>query len=106
MPIHIEGEVAPVLSWIANVSQRNAPGAISAIAFIVNPVSPRVAFISGADVSAMILLFPQCCASGLFLGPKKRDKPQCERALILRDHHASAPVIERPVGRVAAVLQA
>lgn len=48
IPIHIEGAVAPVPPWIAKVSQRKAPGAISAIAFIVRPVRPKVAFISGA----------------------------------------------------------
>ncbi len=40
------------------VSQRKAPGAISAMAFIVNPVKPRVGFISTGASSAMcILLF-------------------------------------------------
>src|ERR1700727_221585 len=48
IPIHIAGAVLPVAPWIANVSQRNAPGAMSAMAFIVRPVRPRVAFISGA----------------------------------------------------------
>src|SRR5580698_2695932 len=48
----MEGAVAPVAPWMANVSQRNAPGAIRAIAFIVRPVRPKVAFISGA-VSAI-----------------------------------------------------
>ena len=48
MPIHMEGAVAPVAAWIANVSHRKAPGAISAMAFIVRPVRPSVAFISGA----------------------------------------------------------
>src|SRR5262245_21916577 len=36
------GAVAAACSWY--VIQRNAPGAISAIAFIVTPVSPRVGF--------------------------------------------------------------
>jgi hypothetical protein len=35
------------------VSQRNAPGAISAIALLVSPVSPNVFFISTAGMSAM-----------------------------------------------------
>src|SRR5580698_6597831 len=48
MPIHMAGAVLPVAPWIAKVSQRNAPGAMSAIAFIVRPVRPSVAFISGA----------------------------------------------------------
>ncbi len=53
MPIHMEGAVAPVAPWIANVSQRKAPGAISAIAFIVRPVRPSVGFISEVDFSAI-----------------------------------------------------
>src|SRR5690349_17758145 len=36
------GAVAAAWSW--NVVQRNAPGAISAIAFIVAPVNPSVGF--------------------------------------------------------------
>ncbi len=53
MPIHMDGDVAPSAPWIANVSQRKAPGAIRAIAFIVKPVRPSVGFISGAVFSAM-----------------------------------------------------
>src|SRR5580704_25869 len=53
MPIHIAGAVAPSVAWGTKVSQRNAPGAISAIAFIVNPVNPRVACISTGLLSAM-----------------------------------------------------
>src|ERR1700691_4929154 len=54
MPIHIEGAVAPSVAWGAKVSQRNAPGAMSAIAFIVNPVSPKVGVIFTSPVfSAM-----------------------------------------------------
>jgi hypothetical protein len=45
MPIHMDGAVTPVVAWIWNVSQRNAPGAINAIAFMVNPVKPNVDFI-------------------------------------------------------------
>ncbi len=56
MPIHIEGAVAPVAAWITNVSQRNAPGAISAIAFIVRPVRPNVGFILTSELSAIGLL--------------------------------------------------
>src|SRR5579872_3378484 len=52
MPIHIAGAVAPAAACPAKVSQRNAPGAISAIAFIVNPVKPNVGFIS-AGASAI-----------------------------------------------------
>src|ERR1700694_3020492 len=33
---------APYSAWIWKVSQRNAPGAISAMAFIVSPVRPSV----------------------------------------------------------------
>src|ERR1700722_5409366 len=54
MPIHIEGAVAPSVAWGANVSQRKAPGAMSAIAFIVNPVNPKVGVIFTSPVfSAM-----------------------------------------------------
>ena len=53
MPTHIAGPVAPVAAWMKNVSQRKAPGAISAIAFIVRPVRPNVGFILGASFSAM-----------------------------------------------------
>jgi hypothetical protein len=45
------GAVLPAVPCATKVSHRNAPGAISAIAFIVKPVRPRVAFISGADFS-------------------------------------------------------
>src|ERR1700693_3968100 len=55
MPIHIEGAVAPAAACPAKVSHRNAPGAISAIAFIVRPVSPTVGFIS-AELSAIGVL--------------------------------------------------
>ena len=48
--------VAPPLDWIDcdwNVVQRNAPGAISAIALTVSPVRLRVRFISGAGLLAI-----------------------------------------------------
>ena len=49
MPNHM---AQPAIGWpychcCAKVSQRNAPGAISAMAFIVRPVSPKVFFIWG-----------------------------------------------------------
>src|SRR5579859_1090857 len=50
------GPVAPAADCPANVSQRKAPGAISAIAFIVNPVKPKVCFISLAFSAIGILL--------------------------------------------------
>src|ERR1700747_2720126 len=54
MPIHIEGAVDPSVAWGANVSQRKAPGAMSAMAFIVNPVNPKVGVILTSPVfSAM-----------------------------------------------------
>src|SRR5665213_2434881 len=54
MPIHIEGAVAPSVAWGAKVSHRNAPGAMSAMAFIVNPVNPKVGVILTSPVfSAM-----------------------------------------------------
>src|SRR5271169_4416003 len=54
MPIHIEGDVAPSVAWGAKVSQRKAPGAMSAMAFIVTPVNPKVGVILTSPVfSAM-----------------------------------------------------
>jgi len=53
MPSHMAGAVAPSVAWGRKVSQRKAPGAISAMAFIVNPVKPSVGFILGAVVSAI-----------------------------------------------------
>jgi hypothetical protein len=38
------------------VSQRKAPGAMSAMAFIVKPVKPNVGFIS-TDASAIFIFF-------------------------------------------------
>src|SRR5579863_7522875 len=56
MPIHIAGAVAPAAPCPANVSQRKAPGAISAMAFMVKPVKPSVGFISaGASAIAFLL---------------------------------------------------
>src|ERR1700752_4009977 len=60
MPNHIPWAAigAPYAHWMKNVSQRNAPGAISAIAFDVNPVSPRVdgGFVAAVGWVAMPLL--------------------------------------------------
>src|SRR5215472_16920909 len=56
MPIHMEGAVAPAAACPANVSHRKAPGAMSAIAFIVRPVRPRVDFISTEAWSAIMIL--------------------------------------------------
>src|SRR5579863_1596056 len=54
MPIHIEGAVDPSVACGAKASQRNAPGSISAMAFIVNPVNPKVGVILTSPVfSAM-----------------------------------------------------
>jgi hypothetical protein len=50
------GLVTPVFAWIANVSHRKAPGAISAIALLVRLVSPRVDFIWPLGFSAMLFL--------------------------------------------------
>jgi hypothetical protein len=55
MPIHIAGPVEPAAACPAKVSQRKAPGAISAMAFIVKPVSPKVCFIS---VAFSAIVFP------------------------------------------------
>src|ERR671934_219763 len=51
MPNHMlmPAKGAPVSDCGANVSHRKAPGAISAMAFIVRPVRPRVGFILGAS---------------------------------------------------------
>src|SRR5216684_1787506 len=45
-------------AWTTNVIQRNAPGAISAIAFTVTPVKLSVACILGA--SGVAAIFPPC----------------------------------------------
>jgi hypothetical protein len=54
MPNHIAQPAigAPYNDCIWNVSQRNAPGAINAIAFEVRPVSPSVALLDGLSVPA------------------------------------------------------
>jgi hypothetical protein len=50
----MEGAVEPSVAWGANVNQRKAPGAMSAMAFIVNPVNPKVGVILTSPVfSAM-----------------------------------------------------
>src|SRR5215469_11427341 len=53
MPAHMAGAVLPAVPCATNVSQRKAPGAISAIAFMVKPVKPKVGFISAAVFSAI-----------------------------------------------------
>ena len=45
IPAHIAGVVLPAVAWMKNVSHRKAPGAMSAMAFIVKPVKPKVACI-------------------------------------------------------------
>jgi hypothetical protein len=51
---------APYSAWIWNVSHKNAPGAIRAIALMVSPVKPSVARLdvgaeaAGSVVSAMM----------------------------------------------------
>ena len=48
------GRGGPVVAWAAKVSHRKAPGAMSAMAFIVKPVKPKVGFILTSPVfSAM-----------------------------------------------------
>jgi hypothetical protein len=49
----MEGAVEPSPAWLKNVSHKKAPGAMSAMAFIVNPVRPKVAFISVVLFSAI-----------------------------------------------------
>src|ERR1017187_1790957 len=68
MPAHMDGAVAPAVPWATKVSQRKAPGAMSAMAFIVNPVRPRVGFIVTSELSAIGYLLNRFSASG---GPGK-----------------------------------
>src|SRR5579883_2392103 len=58
IPNHMEGAVTPVFAWIAKVSQRKAPGAINAMAFIVRPVRPKVGFSSTEFDLAFEYLLP------------------------------------------------
>src|SRR5258708_5426515 len=51
------GVVFPAVAWMKKVSQRKAPGAISAIAFAVRPVKPNVACILGSLFSAIEFSF-------------------------------------------------
>ena len=73
MPIHMEGAVAPAVAWLAKVSHRKAPGAISAMAFIVRPVRPRVDFISTGAFSAIFILLKKsaCCRRSVALVGRK-----------------------------------
>src|SRR5215471_9505636 len=71
MPAHMAGAVLPAVPCATNVSQRKAPGAISAIAFMVKPVKPKVGFISGAVLSAMESLSLSCV--GGYDGGRERD---------------------------------
>ncbi len=81
MPSHMEGAVVPVVACKKNVSQRKAPGAMSAMAFIVKPVSPSVGFISGAVFSAINTLLQMMNSKtsltrqGQRFGPKKATMP-------------------------------
>src|SRR2546421_192271 len=54
MPNHMSDPAigAPVWHCGANVSHRKAPGAISAMAFMVSPVKPSVGFILGCCESS------------------------------------------------------
>ena len=54
---------APYRDCIWKVSQRKAPGAISAIAFIVRPVRPSVPLV-GCCSFAMVNLLSMCCLKG------------------------------------------
>jgi hypothetical protein len=53
----MDGALTPVVAWMAKVSHRKAPGAMSAMAFIVKPVKPKVGFISTGVVSAIHFSF-------------------------------------------------
>src|ERR1700744_1215573 len=46
---------APYSAWIWNVSHKNAPGAMSAMAFTVRPVRPSVARLEGGPDSTGLL---------------------------------------------------
>src|SRR6266487_4934427 len=67
-PVHISPAVdlAPLVyaDWTWNVVQRNAPGAISAMAFTVTPVSVRLRFISVSSTSAISGPFCSVVPSG------------------------------------------
>src|ERR1035441_3088250 len=90
MPAHIDGAVAPAVPWATKVNRRNAPGAMSAIAFIVKPVRPRVGFIVGSALSAIVSLLYVCrirVTCGLTLDQKSllrrkiRDQSEQDRGL-------------------------
>src|ERR1700736_4206869 len=50
---------APYNAWIWNVSQRKAPGAISAMALIVSPVNPRLpVLLLPADCGVLVIMTP------------------------------------------------
>ncbi len=49
----MEGAVVPAVPCCTKVSHRKAPGAMSAMAFIVRPVRPRVGFMVTSDLSAI-----------------------------------------------------
>src|SRR5579872_3669633 len=70
MPIHMAGPVVPAAACPANVSQRKAPGAMSAMAFIVNPVRSKVCFIS-LVFSAIGNLLCMSCAEQSRTGSSK-----------------------------------
>jgi hypothetical protein len=58
------------------VSQRKAPGAMSAMAFIVKPVKPRVRFISAVVFSAMSILLLQISFETWLRKPSYRSSQQ------------------------------
>ena len=93
IPAHIdipEGKEYP--AWTTKVIQRNAPGAISAIALTVTPVSPRVGFIVGSEVCAIselcaIFFTSRWRTRGLpanFQTPTEIDKPDVKPANVRR----------------------
>ena len=66
-PVHMSGAVVPPFwdAWIWNVVHKNAPGAMSAMAFTVMPVRLRLGFIplAGAVVvsaTRLLSLHPEC----------------------------------------------
>src|SRR5262245_50374334 len=86
MPNHIPWAAigAPYALWMKNVSHKNAPGAMSAMAFEVNPVRPSVALLSDfsfddISVSFSIWLAKQLKQSGRRC-PRKTFRPKTKKS--------------------------
>src|SRR5437660_11905933 len=81
MPNHMSDPAmgAPYCDCMAYVSHRNAPGAISAMAFMVSPVRPRVGFIFG------------CCSGPLDKAHLFHNRGRGEQPNHVRDQRALVP---------------